>query len=275
MQKTALMSGHDRKKHVPLKTIMIFRGTPVIRGVMMRMLPTALAAGGYLLAAGCMTLQNPLAPQSVNSSSMANCDECHPFPGSRLCRTDSVVSPIGAATECSACHSGSVQIDSMFTMATYTAIYHDLMLPGRDGPIPATGPSHADGSLTLDFTRCTTCHSYPPSSFGHQIHEEQGVECYQCHFLSIECDTETTGGGLYFFQHYRKVVGGDSLPVPDSHNHINNIVDVSFKKNFQRPYEYEFLFGFDRTTGICTNIQCHSGAEWGGASIERTPWRSE
>ncbi len=247
-----------------------------IRSILFRAAVCAVIPASLFLTAGCSTVLNPPAPQSADPAAdvAASCDECHTFPGSILCRTDTVELADGAATQCFTCHSGAIRVDSTFDSDEHVTIFHDRMLQGRNGRSPATGPSHADGSLALDFTQCSSCHSSPPASFGHRVHEEQGIECYQCHFSSIHCDTVITDEELYFQQHYRMVTGGDSVPVPDSYLHMNATVEVSFAQNYELPFHHDTLFAFNRATGTCTNIQCHAGVEWGGAPIERTSWRS-
>lgn len=229
-----------------------------------------------VLLTGCVTTENPPAMSGVDSTSYAACNECHHYPGSILCKTDTVIAGGTAATQCYACHFGSVQLDSVFDSAANAFTYHDHMIHVNGRLYPATGATHANGALNLNFTQCTGCHDYPPASGLHQYHVAiQGNQCYECHFASVESDTDTTNNMLILDEREQAVPGGALLPIPILQRHIDNQVEVSFRKNYQIPYpHHDTLYHWDPATNSCSNIYCHSGIEKGGASVELSSWKA-
>jgi len=228
-----------------------------------------------LIAASCINTDMPDKPPLAAMNSAASCDECHHYPGSILCKSDTVVTGRGKATQCSACHWGSLVMDSSFDTASGAYVFHDAMFAANGRTLPKTGPSHANSVLTLNYAQCTFCHSYPPKSGRHYSHVVvQGKKCFECHFKTVACDTITdTLGHRFFSQRFQAVPGGAMLPIALASAHINNRRDVFFRKNFETPEIKLAVFEYNSFDHSCSNIHCHTGIENGGASIERTIWK--
>jgi predicted CxxxxCH...CXXCH cytochrome family protein len=214
---------------------------------------------------------------------ITRCDKCHTYPGSILCKTDTVQVHGIQATQCFKCHNDAVNVDSSWDEASKTFVYHDKMISNNGSFIQSTGPQHANGKKTMNFSQCTQCHSFPPSSGKHSVHViDNGKECLDCHFGTVKYDTAGEGTERYLRQLAIKVPGGASLPLLDSLHHINNKIDVIFEKNsdFERKAEitgndtiYPYpLFRFNPNDKSCSSIECHSGTEFGGAPIDRSIW---
>lgn len=231
------------------------------------------------LGISCVKSENPDVPKSIGTPAAASCNECHPYPGSILCKTDSVVDTSGIAfTKCSACHAGSIKLDSSFDTVSQAFMYHDAMLARGAKTYPVTDSTHTDGNLTLNFGQCTFCHSYPPNTGDHQRHVVgQGKSCFECHFATIQRDTgydsSVSPPAMFFDQYMRTVPGGVELPVPDRAHHIDNAVEVAFRKKYQRPLLPDSMFNYNPFDKSCSNIACHSGVANGGASVERSLWK--
>jgi predicted CxxxxCH...CXXCH cytochrome family protein len=229
----------------------------------------------------CAKSENPVTPESIGTSASASCDECHAYPGSILCKTDTAVDSRGMVfTKCSACHAGSITIDSSFSAASNGSLYHDQMFSANGKNYPHTDSTHADGKKTLKFIQCTFCHSFPPNTGGHKTHViDQGKSCFECHFATMRHDTgydsSVSPADMFFTQYMQTVPGGFELPVPDQAHHIDNVVEVSFRKKYQRPAVPDSMFAFTPFDKSCSNIACHSGIANGGASVERTLWREK
>jgi hypothetical protein len=239
-----------------------------------------------VLALWCMALFNcvkteiPDKPAFAGKTGAAACIECHSYPGSVLCRTDSLVIDHKVSTQCYACHLGSIKLDSSFDTSSNAFRYHDAMLPVKNRNFPITDSLHTDHNLTLKFAQCTFCHSYPPNSGKHIWHvTDQGKNCYECHFSTVLSDknTDTAGTGLNtlvnFVQRFRVVPGGKSLPIPNYLHHLDHSVTVSFRKKNQVPPVPDSLFHFNSFDKSCTNIACHKGVAQGGESVERSLWK--
>ncbi len=230
-----------------------------------------------IVLASCLKSENPDVPKSIGAS--ASCNECHPYPGSSLCKTDTVVDAGGmASTKCSACHAGSIKLDSSYDPVSMTFVYHDAMFDAHGVRYPLTDSTHTDGSKTLNFNQCTYCHSFPPNTTGHKIHvTDRGKSCFECHFATIKSDTgydsSTVPPAMYFTQRMKNAPGGVSLPWPDQSRHIDNSVEVVFMRKYQRPAPPDSMFNYNRFDRSCSNIACHSGTANGGASVERTLWQ--
>jgi predicted CxxxxCH...CXXCH cytochrome family protein len=230
-------------------------------------------------AMNCVKSENPGAPNSIGTSANASCNECHSYPGSILCKTDTFVDAKGiVSTKCSACHGGSIKLDSSFDTASQTFVFHDAMFTTHGKNYPVTDSTHTDGKLTLNFGQCTFCHSYPPNTGDHQRHViDQGKLCFECHFATIQRDTgydsSVSPAVMFFDQHMQTVPGGLELPVPDPVHHIDNTVEVAFRKKYQRPLLPDSMFNYNPFDKSCSNIACHSGVANGGASVERTLWK--
>ncbi len=213
---------------------------------------------------------------------ITRCDKCHTYPGSILCKTDTVQVHGIQATQCFKCHNDAVNVDSSWDDASNAFVYHDKMIDNNGSFIQSTGPQHANGMKSMNFAQCTQCHSFPPSSGKHAVHViDNGKECLDCHFGTVKCDTIITDIESYLQQSTIRVPGGSSLPLLDTLHHINNKVDVVFAKNgFERQPEingndtiYPYpLLRFNPKDKSCSSIECHSGTEFGGAPIDRSLW---
>lgn len=217
------------------------------------------------------------------AQNIARCDQCHTYPGSSLCKTDTVDVQGVRATQCFKCHNGSVNIDSSWNASSNGFMYHDKMINNNEDFIQSTGPQHANGKRSLNFSQCTQCHSYPPSSGMHKVHViDNNKKCLDCHFKTVKYDTITTGNETYQHQLSFRAPGGEMLPILDTLYHLNKKIDVVFKKNndFERKAEisgndttYPYpLFRYNPLDKSCSSIECHSGTENGGASIEHSMW---
>lgn len=205
----------------------------------------------------------------------ASCDECHTFPGSDYCRND-IITADGitgstqdgnSATSCVLCHRGAIKLDSSVTTDTTSdtipvtiTVYHDLMLNSKGDLHIAMDSLHTDGKVDVNFGQCTKCHGYPPNKDGHNYHVQLKKGCYDCHLFSIQCSTQVIGENKVYYPIKPKMLGGDSLPLPDPGKHLNGISgDVAFKAKIQNLTEpgYDTLYLWDPTQRSCSNIQCH------------------
>jgi predicted CxxxxCH...CXXCH cytochrome family protein len=78
---------------------------------------------------------------------------------------------------------------------------------------------------------------------------------------------------MYFSEHMKAVPGGIELPVPQRAHHIDNTVEVAFRKKYQHPLLPDSMFKYNPFDRSCSNIACHSGVANGGASVERSLWK--
>jgi hypothetical protein len=229
-----------------------------------------------VLLSGCVGTEKPANPQAVGRSvAMAACDECHPYPGSPLCKTDTLVIGHTASTQCYACHLWATKLDSSYDTASAAYVFHDAMSVQTGTMRPIPGPLHADGSVSLNFAQCTFCHTYPPSTGAHMRHVEvEAKQCYECHFATAVSDTQsdTLTGEMYFLPRMHAVPGGGERPLLDPQHHIKNSIEVSFRKKYQRPQPAAGSYIYNRFDKSCSNIECHAGVANGGASKERTLW---
>jgi hypothetical protein len=229
------------------------------------------------LLSGCIGTDRPADNVVPIKAQEASCDECHAFPGTKLCKTDSVGIAGLNYTECYRCHSGAIRVDSSFDAAGNAFIYHDAMQQTAIGRLPRTDSLHTDVDLTLNFTQCSACHSFPPSEGLHSFHVgSEGKKCFECHFQTIESDTEVFADGTvwetFFVQKMQRVFGGNELPRVKKIRHINRALDIAFRKKFQDPAMPDSMFRWNPADKSCSNIECHTGPP-DGASIVRTWWR--
>jgi predicted CxxxxCH...CXXCH cytochrome family protein len=226
---------------------------------------------------GCVGTEKQENPQAVKSVvATASCNECHSYPGSQFCRTDTLRLGSGVYTQCYACHVGSIEIDSTYDSAFKSYVFHDVMFANNKQLYPRTGPRHTQGFVNLNFAQCTFCHSYPPATGLHKRHVfTEGKQCYECHFATAVSDTQADSvtGEMYFSPRMRTVPGGGELPQLDQKRHIDNSIEVSFRKKYQNPQPAKNSFLYNRSDKNCSNILCHSGTTSGGASVERTIWK--
>jgi hypothetical protein len=226
---------------------------------------------------GCVGTDKQEYPQTIKSLvAAASCNECHSYPGSPLCRTDTLSLGNGVYTQCYACHLGSTEIDSSYDSALNSYVFHDIMLSSNGISYPRTGPRHTQGIVNLNFAQCTFCHSYPPATGLHKWHViNEGKQCYECHFATAMSDTQadTRTGEMYFSQRMSPVPGGGELPQLYPQRHIDNSVEISFRKKYQRPQPSEDSYLYNRFDKSCSNTLCHLGTANGGASVERTIWK--
>ena len=193
------------------------------------------AAAIGLTVCGCLNSM-----ESGNKSIRpASCNECHRLPASKFCDTARIAYKGDTMTRCSFCHLGSIKLDSTLNDSTNAQIYHDRMMPADDGFLPATGRLHANGSIDLQFGRCTICHEYPPRNIrAHDLHVVQDLmQCYDCHVYSVQCSTDRHPDPSNpadtvdtLVQILQNGIGGLMIPVADSRAHLNNRVDVAFRK---------------------------------------------
>jgi predicted CxxxxCH...CXXCH cytochrome family protein len=236
-----------------------------------------LSAGVLLGFMGCVGTEKPANPQAVSGTvATAACDECHSYPGSALCKTDTLLLGHTAYTQCYACHLWSTALDSSYDTAAATYVFHDAVSVQNGKVRPSPGPLHADGSVSLNFAQCAFCHAYQPGTGAHKRHVvKEGKQCYECHFATAISDTQfdTLTGEMYFYPRMHTVPGGGVRPLLDRRHHINNSIEVSFRKKYQRPGPPADFFIYNRFDKSCSNVECHSGTENGGASFERTIWK--
>ena len=229
---------------------------------------------------GCVGSERDSAPQSTGLyTAQASCNECHAFPGSERCKTDTVWSPDGPRSKCYSCHLGSIRYDSAYIRAENAYLYFDATLLRRANASPATDSLHGNGSITAIFARCTYCHDYPPQIGLHENHVlSEQRQCYECHFASVMSDTGTSdqpGVGLIpvFWQRNHPVPGGKNLPFMKSEKHMNGQIDVMFAKKYQSFPIVDSVFRWNPVDNSCSNIGCHSGTENGGASTKKCYWK--
>ena len=170
----------------------------------------------------------------------ASCNECHPFAASTFCDTAAITYKGKTMTRCSFCHLGSIQLDSTLNDSTNTQVYHDRMAPAEGGPLPVTGKLHANGRVNCEFGTCSICHAFPPNPYQgvHYNHVTlNGMQCFECHANSVRCSTDRHPDPSNpsdtvdtLIQIIRDGIGGLMIPVADSRAHLNNRVDVAFRK---------------------------------------------
>jgi hypothetical protein len=234
---------------------------------------------GCALVIGCVNSEVPITPQPVKTSGAAHCNECHSYPGSPLCSSDTLVIDNQGFTQCFSCHLGAIKIDSSFDTASKSFVYHDAMLNSIGKNYPLTDSMHPGKSLDLGYSQCTRCHGYPPSTGLHAVHVTTNSEsCFECHFSTIVRDSDTAtidqgGVGLFYSQQTRIVPGGVELPRVIDQFHIDNSVEISFRRKYQRPLVPDSMYRYSSFDKSCVNILCHSGVANNGASIALTYWR--
>lgn len=228
----------------------------------------------FVVFIACIQTNTPDQKPSHNGlTTAAACNECHTYPGSILCKSDTLTLNGTPATQCIACHKNSIVLDSSFDTAADAFVFYDKMFISGGKSVQKTGPHHADNSLSLDFTQCTQCHSYPSNSGLHKRHViDEGKECIDCHFLTVQHDLNDDGTNRYYSQRTQTVPGGKQLPIPVNLYHINNHVNVTFEKNYEIP-KIDSLFRYNTFDNSCSNIECHNGLESGGAPVERSIWK--
>jgi hypothetical protein len=235
----------------------------------------AVLVGAAMLFIGCVGTEKPVGP-IASAGTAASCDECHSYPGSNLCRTDSVIIAGNSYTQCYACHWGSTVLDSSYDTASKASVFHDVMFQGSGRNFPKTNSHHTDGKVNLNYAQCASCHSYPPASGAHKSHVvNKGKQCYECHFATALADTQydLSAGAMYFSPRMQAVPGGDERPLLNTLHHLDNSVEISFRKRYQLPAVSEKSFQYNRFGKSCSNIECHRGVSNGGASVERTLWK--
>jgi predicted CxxxxCH...CXXCH cytochrome family protein len=228
---------------------------------------------------GCVGSEQNSKPQpTAISSARASCNECHGFPGADRCKTDSVWTGGAAHTQCYACHLGSIRYDSTYVSAESAYLYYDAQFLRGNNTFPLTDSLHGNGSKTTIFARCTYCHEYPPPKGQHEYHVLfEKKQCYECHFASVMSDTVKPGqmgnGVPLFWQRSHTVPGGGSLPFMKSEKHMNGRIDVVFKEKYLSVPIVDSVFRWNPADHSCSNVECHSGTENGGASTERAVWK--
>lgn len=208
----------------------------------------------------------------------ASCDECHTFPGSQYCKTDTIAVNSYTATSCVLCHMGAIKLDSIVTIDTTDSIpdtitvFYDQMLeylaylPSPPimpifSYITATDSLHTNDKVDINFGQCTKCHGYPPNKDGHELHViDKKKKCTDCHLFSITCSTYVLLDKTIYVPRKHKGLGKDSLFTPDPNKHLNGISgDIAFKQkeeNANNP-DYDTLYIWDPTERSCTNSRCH------------------
>ena len=227
---------------------------------------------------GCVGSEKNSGLQSAGFHSVgASCNECHAFPGSERCRMDTVLlSSDGSHMQCYSCHLGAIRFDSSYVSAESSFLYFDATFLQGNKAFPVTDSLHGDGSITAIFAKCTYCHDYPPRIGRHVSHvTAKKKQCFECHFLSVMSDTDKSSGNQapLFLQRSHPVPGGGSLPSMNSASHINRQIDVAFRKKYESFPTIDSIFRWNPLDNSCSNIQCHSGKENGGAAIERNVWK--
>jgi hypothetical protein len=238
---------------------------------MLKGLVVVVCVGGLCLTLNCVGNDN----NPGSKAQAAACNECHSYPGSMLCKTDSVMVSGTGHTRCSECHAGSIRVDSVNTGGQQYS-YFDSMITIDSRRFPHTDSLHANASVTLNYTQCTACHSFPPQSGGHAVHVGiQGKQCFECHFSTVQADTVVEGTGaartMYFSQRMHTTFGGVEVPFVNHTNHINGSTEIAFRRKLQLPAVPANSFMYSRVDKSCSNIQCHEGAPL-GASIELSKW---
>jgi len=169
----------------------------------------------------------------------ASCNECHRIPASKFCDTATMTYKGETMTRCSFCHLGSIKLDSTLNDSANVQVYHDRMVPADGGFIPAIDTLHANGSIDLRFGKCTLCHEYPPPNIN--VHYSHYVlyqmQCYECHVYSVQCSTDRHPNPSNpadtvdtLVQLMVTGIDGAAIPVANSRAHLNNRVDVAFRK---------------------------------------------
>lgn len=208
----------------------------------------------------------------------AACNECHTYPGSNMCKLDTVVVNGKSATQCFGCHKNSVIFDSSKLNDTSNSyVYYDKMFLQNGKSFPKTGPHHADHALSLEYSQCTACHSNPPNSGAHLRHMEEGKQCVECHFQSVKSELivdEVNPAFNYTDQVHQRAPGGALLPVPIADFHMNKRVDVAFMRNYDSP-KIATPFTYNKFDNSCSNIECHSDdIANGGALKAKSYWKA-
>jgi hypothetical protein len=229
---------------------------------------------------GCVGTEKPSVPLSAGTTAEASCNECHSFPGSLVCKTDSVYASGKSFSECFTCHLGAISFAGTYDTTTGGMVFHDVMVERNGLTFPSTDSMHGNRAVDPVFAQCTFCHGYPPQTGSHYRHVVvEGRKCFECHFASVASDTiRQQGSGadsLIFFMQREHATPLDSLYVPfmKRDSHIDHSTEVSFRKKFQVPRVPDSMFVWNKADASCSNIQCHSGAANGGASMEHTQWR--
>jgi hypothetical protein len=158
---------------------------------------------------------------------------------------------------------------------------HDVMSGENGRQFPVTDSLHGSRPVDPVFGQCTFCHGYPPQTGSHVRHVNvEGKKCYECHSASVAC-TEViqadpgTGDLLTFLIQREHATPLDSVLIPfmKRETHIDHSVEVSFRKKSQIPRVPDSVFVWDKARASCSNIECHSGAAFGGASAEYSLWK--
>jgi hypothetical protein len=211
----------------------------------------------------------------------ASCNECHSFAGSKFCDTAAITYKGETTTRCSFCHAGSVKSDSTLNDSTNAQVYHDRMMSAENGPLPVTGNLHANGTVDLEFGQCDLCHDFPPrllnnprAQYAHDVHVLlDQMKCCDCHVTSVQCsidrhpdpsnpqDTVDT-----LIQIMRQGAGGLLIPVADIRAHLNNKVDVAFRKRAEDSINCGDTFdrnsylwdGFEKKSHNMKGCACHT-----------------
>lgn len=198
----------------------------------------------------------------------ASCDECHTFPGSNYCRTDTMTTSGKVVTSCVLCHLGSIKSDSTVdtvqidtTTDTIITVYHDLMNSFMGDFYTSIDSLHTNNKIDVNFGQCYKCHGYPPNKDGHKHHViDKKKKCTDCHLFSIQCSTYTLLDKTIYVPKKHKGLGKDSLFTPDPDKHLNGISgDIAFKQKEENANDpdYDTLYIWDPTERSCTNSRCH------------------
>lgn len=231
----------------------------------------------FMFLAGCFTI-TPTENETEEVTASAACNECHTYPGSSMCKLDTVPVDGMAATQCFGCHKNSVLFDSTkLNGSSNSYVYYDKMFLQNGKCYPKTGPHHADHALSLEYSQCTACHSNPPNSGAHLRHLEEGKQCAACHYKSVKSQLmvdQFEPSFSYLDQVHQRAPGGEMLPVPMADFHMNKRVDVAFMKNYALPAITTPLV-YNKFDNSCSNVECHSDdTANGGASIAKSYWKA-
>jgi predicted CxxxxCH...CXXCH cytochrome family protein len=181
-----------------------------------------------------------------------DCNSCHraPPPGHQ--------SWVTATTDCHICHPATVK---------------------TDGTIDVAGGKHMNGTidrLTSDTTGCGTCHPLPPATGAHAAHVKlatpDGV-AYGMEWTAEEKEQQLPGSTLggYSF-------GCGVCHPKDSSKHGDGFVEVELSAAGGDVGGLRAMNGpaaaFDKATGTCSNVYCHSTGQEARGYVTTPGWYS-
>ena len=207
------------------------------------------------------------------SRTTATCSNvyCH---GATLEGAASRTAPVwnsGQAVSCGGCHALPPAGHSSFTTSTDCHACHSATMKATGG-LDVAGGHHIDGTLDLDdpaTATCGTCHPALPTSGAHAAHVSAINDAYG--LQGTTSDLVPGGSSGYAF--------GCGLCHPSvASQHGNGVIEVDLSAASAPTGSLKRLNGagaaYDKATGTCSNVYCHSSGQASPAFATTPAWTS-